>query len=521
MDLIMGPILGFRGHGQGNGLWKVSALVVSDGDPGTMMFSFGGAQRQKASEKKRLTTHNGHQVWRFEMAVKRAEKKQRVQYMLSDADQKWEFWVPAKDENAKIAYASCNGFSDPKYMKSVKDKNVLWKEMLENHTSATDDRSADDDQTGPFHLLILGGDQVYADSIWQEKECKAMYEWVNKPWKDRTEAPLEPEMRQEIKDFYFRLYCDRWNQADPKQVFASIPTVMMWDDHDIFDGWGSYPDDMQKCPVFQEIFKIARDHFIVFQLQEDGIHWPPHFLRGAENLTFTHIVGDMAIAALDMRSERSNTRVMSKLSTQGFFDWLDGIKKEDGIRHLLVMSSIPLVHLDFSRLEKLLNWIPGQQELEDDLRDHWHSVPHKEERIELIKKLLEFGRKKRIRVSFLSGDVHVAAIGAVETLRHGINGDNANVINQLTCSAIVHPPPPAIVVWAMNTLMTETEEIDRHITARILKFRGTDFGLVGRRNWMSLTMREDHSFIAHWYMEQNDGIATIYSKIVNCCARHP
>ena len=48
MDLIMGPILGFRGHGQGNGLWKVSALVVSDGDPGTMMFSFGGAQRQNA-----------------------------------------------------------------------------------------------------------------------------------------------------------------------------------------------------------------------------------------------------------------------------------------------------------------------------------------------------------------------------------------------------------------------------------------------------------------------------------------
>ena len=26
---------------------------------------------------------------------------------------------------------------------------------------------------------------------------------------------------------------------------------MTWDDHDIFDGWGSYPVQLQFCPVFQ------------------------------------------------------------------------------------------------------------------------------------------------------------------------------------------------------------------------------------------------------------------------------
>lgn len=25
----------------------------------------------------------------------------------------------------------------------------------------------------------------------------------------------------------------------------------MWDDHDIWDGWGSYPEPIQACPVFQ------------------------------------------------------------------------------------------------------------------------------------------------------------------------------------------------------------------------------------------------------------------------------
>ena len=41
---------------------------------------------------------------------------------------------------------------------------------------------------------------------------------------------------------------------------------MMWDDHDIFDGWGSYSDEEQASPVFQTIFDAARAAFIKFQL---------------------------------------------------------------------------------------------------------------------------------------------------------------------------------------------------------------------------------------------------------------
>lgn len=32
----------------------------------------------------------------------------------------------------------------------------------------------------------------------------------------------------------------------------SVPVQMnLWDDHDIWDGWGSYPEHLQNCPVFQ------------------------------------------------------------------------------------------------------------------------------------------------------------------------------------------------------------------------------------------------------------------------------
>ncbi|HPE71554.1 MAG TPA: hypothetical protein PK018_05160 [Candidatus Competibacter sp.] len=39
---------------------------------------------------------------------------------------------------------------------------------------------------------------------------------------------------------------------------ASIPSIAMWDDHDIFDGWGSYDEERQNCPVYQGIYPIAR-----------------------------------------------------------------------------------------------------------------------------------------------------------------------------------------------------------------------------------------------------------------------
>lgn len=33
--------------------------------------------------------------------------------------------------------------------------------------------------------------------------------------------------------------------------FCLSDVLCSWDDHDIFDGWGSYPDYLQKSAVFQ------------------------------------------------------------------------------------------------------------------------------------------------------------------------------------------------------------------------------------------------------------------------------
>jgi len=74
-------------------------------------------------------------------------------------------------------------------------------------------------------------------------------------------------MKNQIDRFYDELYIKRWSNKSMSLIFASIPSVMMWDDHDIFDGWGSYPEDIQKCDVYKNIFSVAKKYFENFQIR--------------------------------------------------------------------------------------------------------------------------------------------------------------------------------------------------------------------------------------------------------------
>ena len=70
-----------------------------------------------------------------------------------------------------------------------------------------------------------------------------------------------------VEEFYFDLYLQRWTQVEPSALLAQVPSLMMWDDHDILDGVGSYPEAQQRSPVFRGIWEQAREHFRLFQLQ--------------------------------------------------------------------------------------------------------------------------------------------------------------------------------------------------------------------------------------------------------------
>lgn len=496
MKIIMGPILGFRGAK--NGAWRMSVIYTFEGGgiPGTLVIREG--RRDRTAAKPILLKSCGRRhVWRYDFEVARAKKARTIRYSHALGGRTDMFSIPAADASPRIAYASCNGFSDPRDMKKVKDKNERWTHMAGKHAE------------NAYHLLVMGGDQVYADSIWDT--VPSIKEWVEKPRKARDKAAFAKTMGDQVEAFFMALYCDRWRQPEPAKMFASIPSLMMWDDHDIFDGWGSYGPKTHNSPVYQGIFKIARAYFAAFQQRVKPGNKPAGSLPRQDHFNYLHRIGDIALLALDMRSERSQSQVLSQDTWDAVYK---GLKDLEGCKHLFVLSSIPVVHPDFSLVESIFGFIPGQQELEDDLKDHWHSRSHKAERLRLIHRLLRVA-EKGTRVTLLSGDVHVGAVGVIESQRSGSQGTHANVINQLTSSGIVHPAPPALMAYALEFLSKNPEQVDRGVTATLAEFHGTRRRFIMARNWLGLEPDEnpkDGRIWANWYVE---GEAESYTKVIH------
>lgn len=491
MPLILGPILGFQGinNSLSTPKWLIGVLAVTADENIPSLFLIHNNQEIRPVILKEL---GGKRVARYDLAINLESNAKNVDYQIDDNI--YRFNVPAKKSAPRIAYTSCNGFSSLKLMKQVEEKFANWRRMGELHDKQ------------PYQLLVMGGDQVYADSLWET--IPALKNWNKLSNSNSLATSFTSQLEHELENFYFRLYCDHWNEPTSAKLFCSIPTVMMWDDHDIFDGWGSYSAARQQSPVFQGIFKIAKQYFHLFQHQ--GLP-SKHYLSINQGFTVAHQIGEFGFLVLDLRSARTREQVISSDHWEEIYNWLD--KNSSHLTHLFLFSSIPVLHPSFNMLEQALGVFPGQPEMEDDLRDHWTSRGHTGERLRLIHRLFELAAKN-IRVTIISGDVHIAAVGAIESSRHG-ELPNPPVINQLTASGVVHPPPPGIVLLALNHLFNEEEEIDRGIIGRMLKFPGTPYRFIGKRNWLSLEpdLTKSHFRIwANWYVEGED---RPYTKVIH------
>ena len=518
----LGPVLQFLGDNDGD--WGVSALVVTDKADAAPVLGLrldGGAAVVVGVAAQAAVPGLNCTAWRLDFAVKRTGAPQKASYNVAGSSA--EFVVPARGELPSMAYGSCNGFSDPALMTKVKDQNAMWSRLTRLHN--LQDR-LDDQVFGPHHILLMGGDQIYSDSMWAV--VPTLKDWFELSYAQRMAAPFSTSMQTELQTFFSGLYVKRWSQPEVALALASLPTVMMWDDHDIMDGWGSFPQEMHTCAVYQGIFSVAKAAFELFQRQMMGTAVPAT-LPGQAAYSSGYVIGDMGILVLDMRSERCPSwieetptgqvlhaaQVLSDQSWKAAYDWLSAQEKRNTMKHLFVMSSIPVVHPSFELLEKLLGMFPGQQELEDDLRDHWTSKPHSGERKRLIHRLLQ-ASAGGIRVTLLSGDVHVAALGVIESDRADIE-PGRGVINQLTASGIVHPAPPGVAMFFLEQACEKVEVIDRGITGTMFEFPTTRHRLIGCRNF--LTLQPDHSanhanqrYWANWWAE---GEPHPYTKVIH------
>ena len=517
----LGPILGFRGITANN--WNVSILLVtapSDSPPVKCpAATITGPVVLKSCTGRIKGKNETRKAVRFELAVPITPAEQTIPYEVDG--QRFEFAVPAHGQPTRLAYASCNGFSSAAAASAYRtepEKNERWQHVLARHQGKDDLAKLKDEggwKSGAFHLLLMGGDQVYGDAIFEVGQIK---EWDTSWWEfwkpDKTDAPFTPTMAKEAADFYFnQTYVARWSQPTVAAVMARIPTLMMWDDHDIFDGWGSREKELQDCAVYQGIFGVAREHFEIFQRHTAPGKAAPGMIPGVNGFSWGFHLGRLAILAPDMRSERTQYQVIGQDSWKAMYDWLDALATLPPTQrpaHLLFLSSIPVIYPSLRNVEAALAAIPGEQELEDDLRDHWCSRLHYGEQCRLVRRLFDFAKKANCRVTILSGDVHVAAFGRVtSTLPEHGDGAHAARINQLISSAIVHTPPSLAQAFFIDHIIAgDPPALESGINAEMLEIPGTGSRLHASRNWLDLALDSDPMtpprLWANWWFEDED-----------------
>jgi hypothetical protein len=108
-------------------------------------------------------------------------------------------------------------------------------------------------------LLMMIGDQVYVD-----EDSPKTREFI-RARRDTSRAPFE-----EVADFeeYTRLYHETWGEPVIRWLLSTVPTAMIFDDHDTHDDWNisaSWCREMERQPWWRERIEGALVSYWIYQ----------------------------------------------------------------------------------------------------------------------------------------------------------------------------------------------------------------------------------------------------------------
>lgn len=419
----------------------------------------------------RIHTERGLTFWRFNLEVELGPRQARIAYRINRGPAIG-FWVPARGDTMNIMFHSCNGFSLSVEPDNFSGPDPLWRDVMNRH------------QHRPFHVMLGGGDQIYNDAAM--RDTVLFREWLQIKNPERKHgADFSEEMQEELEDFYLERYAMWFSQGLFGMANSQIPMVNIWDDHDIIDGFGSYPHHFMSNRVFTGLGAVAFKYYMLFQHQSlpaETTQEEPSWLLGASpgpyinelsRSVFMFLGRKVAFLGLDCRTERMRDEVLSQESYDVIFDRCRAEIIEGETKHLMVMLGVPIAYPRLNFLENLLtsrvmdpvkalgrtgalggfvNKFDGGVEILDDLDDHWTAKHHKAERNWFIQELQELAAEKSVRVTILGGDVHLGAVGQFYSNKKlGVPKDQDHrYMPNVVSSAIVNTPPPVMMADVLN-----------------------------------------------------------------------
>lgn len=303
--------------------------------------------------------------------------------------------LPRDARRLCFAFASCHLPYEPHGTGSAVDSSV---EMYDALLAVAEER----DVRFVLHL----GDQIYADperipslDVWKQAEkCTA------------HGAPVDA-------DALFRAtYRAYWAHAPLRRVHARLPNVMIWDDGEIRDVWGSEPLFGDAAVVAPAMFAAARDAFLAYQRS----HGPPPLT--ADTFCSSFDAGPASFFVLDLRAVRDalTGTLLGEAQWGALERWL-AATDDRPIRFLA--SSVPLLHTPDSLVEKITRG-PLAAAIPRAFLDRWSADAFHPELV----RLLDLLRGRRVVV--LAGDIHIGAAIDVDLQGH--------ILPQWISSAITH-----------------------------------------------------------------------------------
>jgi hypothetical protein len=320
-------------------------------------------------------------------------------------------------------------------------------------------------------LLVLLGDQVYADET-PEKIQK----WLKQ--RRRTRRPDAPATQ--VVDFheYTKLYLDSWTDPEIRWLLSTVPSTMIFDDHEIIDDWNSsesWRQDIARESWWAKRIQAGLSSYWVYQhlgnlppsaLAEDPVYAAVSAAddatgilddfgakadrdRGSYRWSYALDVDRTRLVVLDNRAGRVLERGQRSMLTEAEWDWFCEQAAGD-FDHLLVGSSLPwLMPPAIHHLEAISEKLADSPRrlvaaLAEKVRrgvdlEHWAAFGRSFDALTALLRQIGSGQVgphgAPATISVLSGDVHHSYAA------RALYGPEVCPVHQLTCSPVHNDVP--------------------------------------------------------------------------------
>ncbi|MGN6380103.1 MAG: alkaline phosphatase D family protein [Gaiellales bacterium] len=321
--------------------------------------------------------------------------------------------------------------------------------------------------------LLLIGDQVYADEV-----SPQTLEFI------RSRRDVSQPPGEQIADFeeYTRLYRESWSDPDIRWLLSTVPSVMLFDDHDVIDDWNiswEWLQEIRSTTWWDARITGAFMSYWVYQhlgnLAPPELREEPLYGRAAAGEDIGQALrtasraadrdsassrwacfrdfGSSRVLVVDSRAARVLSDECRDMVDDGEWEWIRQHSQGD-FDHLIIASTLPVfltngVHYLEAWNEAVCagSWGGPAARAGERLRraldlEHWPAFQRSFERMmQLLRDVASGagGNRPPASVTLVGGDVHNAYVAEVSLGRFVPEHSR---IHQLVCSPFRNPVSP-------------------------------------------------------------------------------